>query len=429
MGFVLPITVLISPIWQEVRNLWARAYHDMVVVTIADAKTENCAFSADTNMAECLVVAIKGKAENTGRGTFVCLHRRPDSHLEALEIAKSIQRLQNVRRFEEPPIGGNPIKIGNETVGCALNCPLAAAWGTTRVKELSLIQSAYHLANGHLWLPEQREPLEIPMTAVAEIAKVGFDSNAITGKKGAFDIEDGCADEDLYPGLWHVKSDVQRAMVVQPDCHCIIRSDSWDRAQRVLARNGRVHHMAKLRFNANSLAVLFTERPAIGVNTLPNVVFDCTSHLAQWYITPAKQGLIPLRRKNASYDYAWCLWGNSTLGLLCYWMHCNKQHSGRGQIRLNALRAMPTLDLRQLDATALQNATRIFEHLKHKTMLPFNQMVEDKVRQELDRLLLSEVLGFGEETHPEVHAGLPILRECLCAEPSIHGDKKSKVVL
>ena len=62
-------------------------------------------------------------------------------------------------------------------------------------------------------------------------------------------------------------------------------------------------------------------------------------------------------------------------------------------------------------------------------MLPFNQMDEDPVRHELDRRLLSDVLNLTEDTHPEVHAGLQILRERLCAEPSIHGGKKSKVVL
>ena len=36
-------------------------------------------------------------------------------------------------------------------------------------------------------------------------------------------------------------------------------------------------------------------------------------------------------------------------------------------------------------------------------------MDEDEVRQELDRLLLCDVLGFGEETHLEVHTGLRIL--------------------
>ena len=119
---------------------------------------------------------------------------------------------------------------------------------------------------------------------------------------------------------------------------------------------------------------MFTERDSIGVNTIPNVAFI-----------------------NPDYDYVWTLWGNSTLGLLCYWMHGNKQHSGRGQIRLTALRAMPILDMSKLDETVIQNAKSIFEDMKYKKMLPFNQMDEDRVRWELDRLLLSQVLGFGEE--------------------------------
>ena len=56
-------------------------------------------------------------------------------------------------------------------------------------------------------------------------------------------------------------------------------------------------------------------------------------------------------------------------------------------------------------------------------------MSEDVVRQELDQRLLSEVLGLSETTHPDVHAGLHRLRERLCAEPSIHGGKRSRVVL
>ena len=48
------------------------------------------------------------------------------------------------------------------------------------------------------------------------------------------------------------------------------------------------------------------------------------------------------------------------------------------------------------------------------------------VRQELDRKLLSEVLGFGEDTHPQVHEGMALLRAKLCDEPSISGSKKSR---
>ena len=405
MGFVLPIIALTSPSWQKVRNQWTQAYHDVVIVTIADAEIANCAFSADTNMAECLVVASKGRTENTGRGTFVCLHRRPGSQLEALEIAKGIHNLQNIRRLEEPPIGGNSIQVGDELIGSALNCPLQDVWAVSRIREFSLVQCAYQLANGYIWLPQQQEGIEISMTSVEKIATIHtYDHRRES--TGPFDIITGASNEDLYPGLWHVNSENQRALLVAPDCHGIIRSNSWDRAQQVLANIGRVHHNVALHFNTNSLAVLFTERPTIGVNLLPNLKFD-----------------------NSLYEYVWTLWGNSTLGMLCYWMHSAKRQAGRGWIRLTSLRSMPTLDIRQLDDTALQNAKRIFEDIKHKKMLPFHQMDEDEIRQELDRLLLSDVLGFSEETHPEVHAGLRILRERLCAEPSIHGGRQSRVVL
>ena len=400
MGFVLPIITLTSPNWQKVRNLWTQEYHDVVIVTIADAEIANCAFSADTNMAECLVVASKGRTENTGRGTFVCLHHRPESQLEALEIAKGIHNLQNIRRLEEPPIGGNAIQVGDELIGSALNCPLQDVWTVSRIREFSLLQCAYQLANGYIWLPQQQERIEISMTSMDQIATIhSYDHRRESA--GPFDIITGASDEDLYPGLWHVNSENQRALCVSPDCHGIIRSNSWNRAQQVLKNIGRVHHNIALHFNTNSLAVLFTEPPTIGVNLLPNVIFD-----------------------NPLYDYVWTLWGNSALGMLCYWMHSAKRQAGRGWIRLTSLRSMPTLDTRRLDDTTLQNARRIFEEMKHRNMLPFHQMDEDEVRQELDRLLLCDVLGFGEETHPEVHTGLRLLRERLCAEPSIHGGKK-----
>ena len=408
MGFVLPITVLVSPEWKKARQMWEQKYNNVVVITIAHKKTEECSFSADTHMAECLVVATKGYTEKNGRGTFVCLDQRPKDNLEATQIAKSIQKFQNVRKLESPPIGGNPIKVGDNIVGFALNCPLDENhWAATRVKDLSLLQLAHQLRNGKIWFPNLREPIDIPMSKVGELAEVQYDNQKITGKKnGAFDVEKNYNSQDQYPGLHHVNKDTQRTMKVEPDSNCIIRDNQWERAQEVLARNSRVHHMAKLRFNANSLGVVFTERPTIGVNTMPNVKFN-----------------------NTDYDYAWTLWGNSIFGLICYWMHSNKQHSGRGQIRLMALRSMPTLDLRTLDVRSLQNAKQLFKQMMNKKMLPFNQMYEDHVRQELDRRLLSDVLGFTEDSHPEIHHGLNIIRKQLCEEPSIDGGKIERVVL
>ncbi len=405
MGFILPITCLAVSDWQKVRNMWATEYHDVVVLTIADAKAEDCAFSADTNMAECMVVATKGKKDNrTGRGTFISLSHRPRSVLEAFEIANITYKFDNLRRLEDAPSGGKSLKVGDEIFGHALNCPLQidSMWDAVRIKEMALIQSAHRLANGAMWLPTQATSYEIPICLVNDIAKISASHRDIfeKGKRGAFDIEEGCADTDLYPGLWHLNAPAQRAMIVKPDCHIIPRRNRHEKAQMILTCSGRVHFNVDIGFSANSLGVLFTENPALGISSLPNVVFE-------------KQ----------IFDYVWALWGNSTLGLLLHWANSGKQQPGRGRGSRTSLLQLPTLDVRCLPDKALANAERIFHDLKHKRMLPFNESDHDPVRHELDRRLLNEVLDItSEDAHKAVHR----LRELLCAEPSIHGGKKSK---
>ena len=71
---------------------------------------------------------------------------------------------------------------------------------------------------------------------------------------------------------------------------------------------------------------------------------------------------------------------------------------------------------------------RIFEDMKHCPMLPVNQIDEDPVRAELDRRLLTEVLGLPEELCAK-DGPMDLLRRKLAAEPSIHGGKISKVTL
>ena len=405
MGFILPATCLTTSDWRKVRNMWATEYHDVVVITIADAKDESCAFSADTSMAECMVVATKGqKTDSTGRGTFISLNHRPQSVLEALEIVNTIHRLEKTRQLEDEPSGGDLLKVGDEPLGHALNCPLwiDRAWEAVRIKEMALIQSVHRLTKGEMWLPTQVFPLEIPICLVNDIAEVGASHRDIheKGERGAFDVEKGYTDTDLYPGLWNVNAPIQRAMVVEPDCHLITRPNRHKKAQRILARSGRVHFNVDMRFNANSLGVLFTEESALGISSLPNVAL-----------------------RKPIYDYVWTLWGNSTLGLLLQWAHSGKQQPGRGRGSRTALLQMSTLDVRCLSDKALENAERIFHALKHQRMLPFNEAAHDPVRHELDRFLLSEVLDItSEDAHNAIHR----LRELLCAEPSIHGGKKSR---
>ncbi len=407
MAMVLPINAMAGTSWRKVRNLWKHKYRDLIVVTIADADIENSAFSADTSIAECLVIATKGRSEDTGRGTFVCLHCRPRSILEALDIANQIHRLKDIRRLEDGITGGNPIKVGTETLGYAMDAPLPDAdegWAVCRIKDMTVIQTAYQLANGCLKLPRQTESFSIPMCRLSDIAKTSPGPLDIYGDggRGGFDIEKGCPDTADYPCLWHVDSRVQQTILVSPDAHALPRPNKEAKIADIMAVNSRVHYSESLQFNAGSVIAMFTKQKSIGVNTLPNVAFA-----------------------NENYEYAWGLWANSTLGLLCHWMQSGKQQEGRGILRKKTLRSLPTLDVTRLEQRQLANAQRIFQEFKYLSLLPFNEMIEDSVRIKLYRRLLSEVLGFAQDTHPEVHKGIALLRAKLCAEPSIYGTKNS----
>ncbi len=414
MAFVLPVTAITGSSWQKVRKMWAEEYHNVLVITIAHEDIEECAFSADTGMAECLIVAKKGKRKNTGRGTFVCLKRCPRGALEALEIAKGLHRFKSIRQLDDDTLsGGDPLQIGDEIIGHVISSSIVqgdAGWPLSRVKNMNVVQSAHYLSKGLIRIPRQTSDIQIVIRPVSEIATLGIGTKDIRGGggRGAFDVETGCPDTAIYPCLWHLDSDsdLQRAMLVPPNAHAYPRPNSAEKVKKIMKLNGRVHYNVEMRFNANSLAVMFTEQNVIGVNKLPNVVFD-----------------------NKIYDYAWTLWCNSTLGLLCHWYQSGKQQQGRGVLSRATFDAMPTLDVRQLSDEALTNAEWIFKELKDQKMLPFNQMDEDPVRHELDRLLLSEVLGITEAERPDVHEGLALLRKMLCQEPSIHGGKKSKVEL
>ena len=402
MGFILPLTVLRSPATQELRDMWANEYHNVVVITMAQAKAEDCTFSADTTMAECIVVATKGIAENTGRGKFVCLADKPHSPLESVEIANQINRSDETRRLEDAPNGGNTISVGNTNSGLMLDCQIkdGVPWIATRARSMALLQMANKLTIGKLHFPMSRETLPIHICQVQDIARVGS-ADSYRKKDGPFIMVENCEpNSDGYDALWKVDAPLQRAMITAPDSTAIPRSNDNAMVKRVLDCFSKTHYHINLRFTSNSIISSLTEKPSIGVRSMINVLLNDPRH-----------------------EVVWTLWCNSSLGLFCHWAHSSKQQMGRGTLRQQTLETLPTLDVRELSDEALANAESIFERLKYKRMLPVNECDHDPVRKDLDRCLLTEILGI---TSDNVLESMQTLRDMLCAEPSIHGGKQSK---
>ena len=405
MALVLPMTALQGSSWQKVRQLIAGNYSNVIVMTIATAKQDDQSFSADTGMAETLLLCRKSKDEANGRGVFVSFNRRPRSEMEAMEIAKAILCISgssDLNALETGPFGGYPITIGDELIAESIDAPLSSdlPWSAAGVSDLSLTQSVHQLVAGRVWLPQmpRPDPQPIPMSMVDDVCHIGPTDNNIVGNgsQTAFTLERTLSAAPTYPMLWGHNALRERRLIVAPDSEGRVKRGREPRAAQIWESRSHAHHNRDFRFNSQPLAVAFTQDRTIGGTSWPNVKFN-----------------------NRIQETAYSLWGNSTLGLLCYWWHASRQQSGRGRMPITAIRTMPTLDVTRLSEDQLQTAETIFEEIKHLDLLPANEAYRDDTRKLLDRRVLIDLLNLSES----ILDPLDLLRLKWCSEPSVHGGK------
>ena len=406
IALVLPLTALQGASWKKVRQLIAQEYSGVTILTIAASRAEDQSFSADTGMAETLIVCRKTPDSPDNRGLFVSLKQRPRDEMEATEIARAISALIEdpaIRTLEDGPFSGRPLVVGEERLGEVIDAPLSedAPWSVAAVADFSVAQTAYQLARGRLWLPgmgEQDAP-RIPVGTVQEICQVGLhDANiAGNGAQAAFDMHP-IRGVPTHPALWRHDAQQERRLVVEPDMEGYAKIGKEDRASDIWETRSHAHHNRDFGFASSPLAVAFTDRRTIGGRAWPNVQF-----------------------KEPACEIAYTLWGNSTPGLLCYWWHSSRQQSGRGIMPISSIRTMPTLDVTALSPEQLATAKSIFDDMRSRTFLPANQAYEDPARKELDRRVLIEMLGMPES----VLEPLDLLRLKWCSEPSVHGGKRT----
>jgi len=142
IAFVLPFTVVTGAAWQGTRHLLQTHYERLCVVAIADTGSSNRAFSADTDIAEVLIIARrKTEADSIGRVLYVNLHQRPSSLVEAVEIARCLRGVSKRQAAGSIMIGvqnvGNFIWADLDDGGCAgaINEDLAACAVSMRKDE------------------------------------------------------------------------------------------------------------------------------------------------------------------------------------------------------------------------------------------------------------------------------------------------------
>ena len=429
LALVLPLTSMSGTSWENVRGLMSSEYSALIVVTISGRGSHTRSFSADTGMAECLLVAQKSPPpdKNDRRAVFVVLTGQPKTALEGELIAGVISSALvtgGIRRLEDGPFGGTRISVGTTHIGQMIDCalPSEGAWQMVGISDISLAQSAYQLSQGQLWIEGMAVAniAPIPIASIGDVAsRLGPHDLDITGAlikadglpQGPFEKINGVPPGAAYPCLWNHNSSMERRLTVAPDSHCQIRQVAGrvpqglqERAEARWATASRSHYNRDLRFNSQSIIVATTEQPTLGGRAWPTVVFD-----------------------NNDFVPTLSLWSNSTLGLLCHWWMSNKSQEGRGTTTTSAILHFPTLNLHKLSAPQHQTARDVFADLAKERFLPFDQIDEDAARAELDRCLLVDVIGLPPSL---CDAGGPmeLLRQKLAAEPQIHANKRSRMI-
>lgn len=84
--------------------------------------------------------------------------------------------------------------------------------------------------------------------------------------------------------------------------------------------------------------------------------------------------------------------------------------------------SLVTLDVRKLNGVQLAHAKAIFDEFREREFLPANEAYRDETRQALDRAVLVDLLALPED----VLEPLDVLRSQWCAEPTVHGGKKTQ---
>ena len=381
LALVLPFSFVSGQAWSKARAALSRWYRDIHVVSIATAGTTSRSFSADTGMAECLVLATRRQSARSARSTpvvrYANLARRPRTLLEAHESAKSIRRGAGIKgTFRDSGAAG----VQDANVGDVLTA----------------------LRKGILELPRTARAHPLPITEMGTLAVRGLyhmDINGTDGR-GAFNIREGQGrGVPTYPVLWSHDADRERSLVVQPDSRGLVRRDMRAEAEATWAATAsRLHHNVDFQINSQSLAACLTEAPCIGGRAWPN--------------------LLP---NDERYDVPLLLWSNTTLGLMLYWWCGVRQQMGRASLKITAVPHLPTLDVRTLKKKQMKQLDNLFGDFEGRAFLPANEAFRDDVRKELDAQVLG-VLGLS----GIVFNSLDLVRLKWCSEPSVHGGKHTR---
>lgn len=404
IAFVLPYTALAGESWAGIRRMLAERYSVEFVISSHDPKLRS--FSFDTHMAESLVVArrLRKDEEPPKTAKFVNLWRGLDSETDALALTRAIRNVASypVHRADGPLAGGSPLTLGAERWGEIVESPIdAAPWKAARWQRALICQFAAAVERGELHRFDGMRSLgRIPVAPLGEVCNVGPQDRQIYGSIGRFNAYHGYDPQAQFPGLWKHRSDSHQGLATDPNAWLSPKPNRdyahlWEQASTLQITRD-------FQFNAQRVMATRTPIPTLGIRA--------------WFSVSVSESDTSTRNKQ---EIALALWLNSTLGVLQYGNQSNRTQVGRGTGSKAMLRAIPVLDVRNLQEWQLDAALAIWRDFQDKTFEPFHRCAVDANRIELDRRMMNDMIGLD----GEAQEAMAQLRLALANDPSIRGDK------
>ena len=406
VAFVLPFTVVSGEGWSKTRALLSEHYRNICVVAIATTGLTDRSFSADTGMAEVLIIATRllpTEEPDTDNVLWVNLNDRPMNLVEAVDIARQIAEItQETRRRRS-----GSVDIGDTLIGNFIRSDISDG-GCAGTTEADLAVCASSLVKGQLSLPRLGDIDNVALTRLGQLGKSGLVDRDINGyqadrttPRGPFDIEPIANWKAAsYPALWNHDASREKQLIVNPDSQGRIRDGCNENAQVVWNTATQLHFNRDFQVNSQPLTACLTPGPSLGGTAWPN-----------------------FKLYNEAWQSAVLLWANTSLGLISFWWIGTRQHQGRARLTISRLPALMTLDPRTLTTPQLNKADDIFDQFKERAFLPASEAYRDEARRALDEAVLVDLL---ELKASKVMPPLAVLREQWCREPSVHGGKDTR---
>ena len=277
LALVLPATFAQGKSWDNARSLLTDHYRDITVVSITDTGKNSQAFSADTSIAEVLLIATKKlNPEEKSAFQFVNLRHRPTHHVEAGELVKFVSQIDWRKECVKPIAIGSKGNNGHYINTKQFHC------GCAGVAEPDLSVFMLSLLDGTLVTPQTKKKINLPVVRLSTLGDRGLVDRDIDGKalRGPFDrVPLEPRRFPTYSALWNRKGERERCFIVDPDCELLIRGGKQERATQIWTqKTSRLHLTRDFNSNSQSMVTCLTPEKNLGGRAWPNFIMNNVEH-------------------------------------------------------------------------------------------------------------------------------------------------------